>query len=301
MRRAAHMLLPLLAATALAGCGGLDKEGMVLFTDEGHSVTLLGASGDGFVVPDGLAWSKGRLYLADEGGSAVRAWAAGTKMPPLADARSGLKSPEDLVVDEGGRLFFTDDDSGGVWQVQAGGTARRIAGPKEGLGSTEGIALAPSGALLVGDGTKHRVVSVDAEGRVTDFLGPERGIGKPESMAFDAGGNLYIADNQANILYLLTGDGRLHRPIRDREGFSPETILYAGGVLYIADSENGKLWRYTPEDGLSVLAVFGGKLAAVHGLAADDRGSLYVSVQSDLKNKRGYLLRIDRKRAAPKR
>jgi hypothetical protein len=108
-------------------------------------------------------------------------------------------------------------------------------------------------------------------------------IAKPESFAFDAAGNLYIADNEEDILYLVTADGRLRRPIARREGFSPESLHFSGGVLFITDSANGKLHRYSPEDGLTTFAVFAGELANVQGITSDDAGSLYVSVQSDLK------------------
>ena len=121
-----------------------------------------------------------------------------------------------------------------------------------------------------------------------------KGIAKPESFAFDDKGNLYIADNRDNVLYLLTADGRLHRAIADRGGFSPESLRFAGGVLFITDSDNGKLYRYTPEDGLTVIALFAGTLANIQGIAADDKGALYVSVQSDLEARKGYILKLSR-------
>ena len=53
------------------------------------------------------AWSR---HVADEGGSAIRAWRPGTRPAILADARAGLASPEDLVRDAAGNIYFTDDD-----------------------------------------------------------------------------------------------------------------------------------------------------------------------------------------------
>jgi hypothetical protein len=121
------------------------------------------------------------------------------------------------------------------------------------------------------------------------------GIAKPESFAFDDDGNLYIADNRDNVLYLLRPDGRLHRVVADRPGFSPESLRFAAGTLFITDSDNGKLFRYTPDDGLNVVAIFGGSLANVQGIAADGNGALYVSVQSDLKGRKGYILKLHRR------
>jgi sugar lactone lactonase YvrE len=147
---------------------------------------------------------------------------------------------------------------------------------------------------LVGDGETHQVFSVSRTGAVSVFLGEEYGIKKPESMIYDEKGNLYIADNDDNILYFLTPDKKLHRPIENVEGFSPETLWYSNGVLYITDSHNGKLFRYTPEEGLETIAVFGGKLAAINGITIDDNGSIYLSVQTDLKRQLGYVLRLDK-------
>ena len=84
------------------------------------------------------------------------------------------------------------------------------------------------------------------------------------------------------------------RPIAHREGFSPETLHFVRGSLFITDSANGKLHRYAPGDGLTTLAVFGGELGNVQGITSDESGNLYVSVQSDLKRRRGYILRLNR-------
>jgi sugar lactone lactonase YvrE len=93
---------------------------------------------------------------------------------------------------------------------------------------------------------------------------------------------------------MLTPDKKLHRVIDGREGFTPETLWFADGVLYMTDSDDGKLFKYTPEDGLTTIAVFGGKLAKVNGITTDDMGSIYVSIQTDLKRKIGYILKIER-------
>jgi sugar lactone lactonase YvrE len=281
-------------ALALAGCGKLDQEAMVLTVEPGWTAELLASEKDGFGSPDGLLWAGGTLYVADEGGSAVRAWRPGTRPAILADARAGLASPEDLVRDSAGNIYFTDDSRGGLWRTDPAGRTAALVEPGRGLPSTEGLGLSPAGDLVVGDAPGHRVVRVASDGTLSVLVGPEKKIAKPESFAFDDSGNLYIADNRDNVLYLLRTDGRLHRVVADRSGFSPESLRFAGGTLFITDSENGKLFRYTPDDGLNVVAVFGGTLANVQGIAADESGALYLSVQSDLKGRKGYILKLSR-------
>jgi DNA-binding beta-propeller fold protein YncE len=282
-------------ALALAGCGKLDQEAMLLTVEPGWTAQVAASERDGFASPDGLLWAGGTLYVADEGGSAVRAWRPGTRPAILADARSGLASPEDLVRDPAGNVYFTDDTRGGLWRTDPAGRTVALVAPGRGLPSTEGLGLSPAGDLVVGDAPGHRVLKVRPDGILSVLVGPEKNIAKPESFAFDDSGNLYIADNRENVLYLLRPDGRLHRVISDRPGFSPESLRFAGGTLFITDSDNGKLFRYTPDDGLNVIALFGGSLANIQGIAADESGALYLSVQSDLKGRKGYILKLSRK------
>jgi sugar lactone lactonase YvrE len=286
-----HILLVL--ALALSACRLTDQEGMVLTTDKSYRAVIIGTRANGLAAPDGLLWKDGRLYLADEGGSAVRSWPGTGEAATLANGSSGIASPEDLVVDGRGTVFFTDDSAGGLWKIENGRTSR-VAGREQGLGPTEGIALTPSGAILVGDAAGHQILSVARDGKVSALLGPEHGIRKPESLAFDEQGNLFIADNEDDVLYLLTRDGRLHRPIRGSKGFSPESLWYARGTLYITDSKHGKLFRYSAEDGLETIAAFAGKLAKLAGVTTDDEGRIYVSVQSDLRGGRGYIIRLEK-------
>jgi sugar lactone lactonase YvrE len=291
------MRLPTLLAfaLALAACGKLDQEAMLLTVEPGWTAQVVASEKDGFGSPDGLLWTDGTLFIADEGGSAVRAWRPGSRPATLADARSGLASPEDLVRDSSGNVYFTDDTRGGLWRTDPSGRTQALVAPGRGLPSTEGLGLSPDGDLVVGDAPGHRVLKVRPDGTVSVLVGAEKKIAKPESFVFDPSGNLYIADNRENVLYLLRVDGRLHRVVADRPGFSPESLRFADGTLFITDSDNGKLFRYTPDDGLNVVAVFGGSLANVQGIAADDSGALYLSVQSDLKGRKGYIVKLSRK------
>jgi sugar lactone lactonase YvrE len=283
----------LLTTIVFSGACSLNQKAMVLMVQPSYRAEIVATSRDGITVGDGILWRQGRFYIADEGGSAIRLW-SGTGQAVTVGNGKGVKSPEDLVVDAGGNIYFTDDDAGGVWRINNFGETRRLAGPDEGLVSTEGLALTPGGDLIVGEGLSHKIFLVQSEGHVSEFLGTDAGISKAETMSFDDGGNLFIGDNEDDVLYLLTADKKLHRMIEGREDFSPESLCYSHGILYITDSKHGKLFTYTPEDGLDVLAVFGGELHPVNGVTTDDKGSVYVSVQTDLKKKIGYILKIDR-------
>lgn len=280
--------LALAAAGALGGCGSLDREAVVLMVDPDYRAEILLDNDDGISAPDGLFWSNGRLFIADEGGSAVRSWTPGQRVATLATEAVGLSSPEDVALSSDGRIFVSDDDTGGVWEIGRVRT-RRIA---PSVSASEGLALAADGTLLIGDPARQRIIALDNDGREFPFV--QQAVAKAESFAFDGKGNLYIADNRDQRLYLRRPDGALHVPIANRGGFSPESIHHGQRGLFITDSENGKLHLFTPEDGLRTIAVFGGSLANVQGIASDEAGNLYVSVQSDLEAGKGYIVRLRR-------
>src|SRR2546423_1669548 len=277
----------------LTSCG-IKKEGLVIMTDPSYKATMFATTKVGFGSPDGLLWHKGKLYLADEGGVAIETYSRSEGIRKLADADLGVLSPEDLVIDSQDNIFFTDDDAGGLWEVTAAGQARQIAGKDKGLISTEGIALAPDGSFLIGDGKQHIVYRVTREGQVSEFLGRDYGITKAESMVFDDRGNLYIADNEDNVLYLLDRDRKLHRIIDRGNSFAPETIYFAKGSLYITDSHNGKLYVYVPGEEPKTIAAFGGQLTDVEGVTGDERGHIFLSIQTNLKQKQGDIIEISR-------
>ena len=288
------LAIVLCALFLFTSCAVMGKDGLVIMTDPSYKASVFATNKLGFGAPDGLLMSHGKLYLADEGGVALEVWSQQEGMKTLADGKFGTESPEDLVMDAAGDIFFSDDDAGGVWEVDASGKQVLLAGKDKGLYSTEGIALAPDGSIIVGDGDEHQIYRVTRSGAVSVFLGREFGITKPESMTFDDKGNLYIADNVDNVLYLLDVHHQLHRVIDRKDQFSPETIFYFRGSLYITDSQSGKLYVYTPNEELKTIAAFGGRLKNVQGVTVDDLGDIYVSVQSDLKHKVGYIIKISK-------
>jgi hypothetical protein len=276
----------------------LQKEGLIVMTDQSYKASVFATNKIGYGSPDGLLWHKGKLYFADEGGEKLEVWSKDPGLKTLIDSKFGVLSPEDLVIDGDDNIFFTDDDAGGLWEYMANGTPRLVAGKDKGLISTEGIALAPDGALLVGDGAQHEVFRVTKDGLITEFLGKQYGINKPESMVFDEQGNLYIADNEDDVLYMLDKNHELHRIIERRDSFSPETLFYFKGALYITDSHNGKLYVYRPNEELHTIAAFGGQLKNVQGVTVDDQGDIYLSVQTDLKRKIGHIIEISKETTA---
>jgi sugar lactone lactonase YvrE len=280
-------------ALFVGGCG-LQERGALVLVEPGWEAEVLATEKDGLSSPDGLRWAGDRLLIADEGGRAVRVWRDGQGVKTLADRGDGLGAPEDLVEDAAGNIYFTDDKRGGVWRTDAKGKTVHLADAAKGVGATEGIALSSSGVLLVGDGDRGRVVRVGGNGEVKTVIPPSAGIRKPESLAFAPDGSLFIADNDADVLYVVRQGGRVRAVVANLEGFSPEGLYHSGKALFITDRKNGKLYRYTPEEGLTPLIVFAGDLAKIQGIAGDEAGNLYVTIQADIGAGRGYVLRLSK-------
>lgn len=273
----------------------LQKEGLVIMTDQSYKASVFASNKTGIGSPDGLVWHNGKLYIADEGASAFEIWSKTDGVKTYMDKSFGISSPEKLVVDAEGNAFFTDDDVGGVWEVDAKGNKREVAGPDKGLIYTKGIALASDGSLLVGDGEQHKVFRVTRDGAVSEFLG---GITRPEGLAYDDKGNLYIADEVDSVLYMLDPNRQLHRLIDRGDSFSPQALCFVKGVLYITDEYHGKVYAYTPKDDLKPIAAFGGSFRQLQGIAVDDNGDLYVAVQDDLKHNVGHIIKLSKENTA---
>ena len=278
-------------ALLLCGCS-LENKGALVLIDPDWRADVVLTEKDGLASPDGLRWAGNRLLIADEGGHAVRAWRPGGKIETLADRQDGIGAPEDLDQDASGNVYFTDDKRGGVWRTDARGKTTHFINGIQGVGATEGIVLAPSGRLLVGDGEHGTVVSVGPGGDVRTIIPKAAGIRKPENIAVAPDGSVFIGDNDADRLYMVTPEGKLRVVIPATEGFSPEGLYHSGEALFITDRKNGKLYRYSVDEGLKPLIVFGGDLAKVQGIAGDGSGALYVTIQADISKGRGYVLRL---------
>lgn len=281
--------LAALTSLALAACSAPGDEAAVVLYDRGYALETVLDTTDGITSPDGLLWHEGSLYIADEGGSAIRKW-DGQRLTTLADASSGLMSPEDLRIAGDGQLYFTDDSAGGLWRVlQAGGAERVAAGAI--LSGSEGIAVDPEGGVEVGSGESERIVRVLPTGETEAYQGRRWGVAKPESMVRAADGSLLVADNREDRLIRISGAGTM-RELSIPADLSPESIALAGDILWITDSHNGRLYRMERDQPPETVALFLGDFANINGVAADTEGTIYISIQSDLDAGEGYIVRL---------
>ncbi|TMM49072.1 SMP-30/gluconolactonase/LRE family protein [Qipengyuania marisflavi] len=279
-------LVPILMAAMLAACGGRGDEAAIVLYDNSFSVAIIADNSDGITSPDGLLWADGVLYIADEGGSAIRKL-EGAVLTTLADKSSGIISPEDLRLSADGTLYFTDDSAGGLWRVTPRG-AERVAG-SEGMSESEGIAVDPAGGVDVGDGASGRVFHVSENGVSEELIAAR--MSKPESMVRAPDGSLFVADNRTDHLYRFTA-GEARREIMLPSDLSPESIALHGSTLWITDSSNGRLYRMEQDGEPETVALFLADFANINGIAAAPNGRIFISIQSDLSAGEGYIVAL---------
>jgi hypothetical protein len=245
--------------------------------DTGHNqVVELSFAGDelrrvdGFHHPNGLALVDGVLYVADTGAGSLR----------TLDGRvvaDGLRSPWDLAWDGellyvamagSHQLWYHDPatDETGVWA----GTGRelRVDGPirNAAFAQPSGLALL-DGSLYVADSEISSIRAVDdlrafptvrtvcGSGELFGF-GDRDGVGEDVLLQHPIGiaagdGALWVADSfnhKVKRVDPATGEcrtafGGLERvPITSEPGFwEPEGLAYAGGTLYVADTNNHRI------------------------------------------------------------
>ena len=238
---------------------------------------------DGFRHPNGLAVAEGILYVADTGAHAIRRVDLGSgETETVAD---GLRSPWDLAWD-GDLLYVAMAGSHQIWfhdpaaaetDVFAGtGQELRRDGPAAGAAFAQpsGLALL-DGALYVADSEISSIRAIDDLGglptaRTVCGSGELFGFGDRDGVRDEvllqhpigiaAGeGVLYVADSfnhKVKRVDPATGEcrtllGGLERlPETVEPGFwEPEGLTHAGGVLYVADTNNHRVVAIDLESG----------------------------------------------------
>ncbi len=239
--------------------------------------------------PYGLAFDKaGNLYIADYFTDSVRKVApngiittfAGTGVTGFsgdggAATSARLNSPYAVVADNSGNVYIADAGNNRVRKVSVTGVISTFVGTgtdassiRGGSGTTvpvsepHGLAVDASGNLYVSEYGTERISKVDPNGNLTPFAG--------------------------NFGYGVSGDGG---PALSASFASPQGLAVDGaGNLYVADSDNNRIRKITP-DGIVTTVAGGGasgydgdsgtagqaRFFSPFGVATDNAGNVYVS------------------------
>jgi uncharacterized protein (TIGR03437 family) len=167
-----------------------------------------------------VADATGNVYVSDAaGGNIFRVDSAGV-VSTLLSKLAGLHG---LALDAAGHLYFSEQDGARVGRLDL------IAGDVVDIGAgawsiPRGIALSSAGELFVADTGRQQIMRVDSAGQVTAVAG--LGVGGSGTSGFSGDGG---AASSAQF------------------NFPWDVAITPRGVLYVADLENHRIRRLTPQ------------------------------------------------------
>lgn len=247
----------------------------------GTITTLAGNGTSGFSGDNGLSVKaqlnipygvvsdqEGNLYVSDRSNNVVRRMdrltaeistivgngAAGFSGDGGPGPQASLNGPTGLALDVGGELYITDTNNNRIRMLDlATGVINTVAGggnggpgdggpaPSAQLYSPQGIVLDEAGNLYIADSGSHRIRRVEkATGTISTIAG--------------TGTAGYSGDDGTATAAQLN---------------SPSGVAYAGGILYIADTNNDRIRKVM--SGIISTAAGGGTLPGDGGNALDAR------------------------------
>lgn len=199
-----------------------------------------------------------------------------------------FNAPRGLGVDGKGNIYVADRFNHSIRIINADGYVSTLAGDgtagfAEGEGSSAqfnnpiGIAVDAQGNVYVADSKNNRIRKVDPDGTVSTLAGSKNGFADgagtaalfnyPADVAIDAAGNLYVADLGNNRIRKITPAGAVSTLAGSGTfGFADgkgDTVRFNGpegiaadrhGVVYVADAENNRIRKITPDGVVSTIA-----------------------------------------------
>ncbi len=247
---------------------------------------------DSFKAAEGISFNaEGKLFIAAN----RAAWLAQPdgSVAKLADTHTnlgmaGIGERDILMADFGPTNVFNDgeNDDGIVWRITPDGQKSVAA---KGIADPNFILVMADGSYLVSDDGTNKIYRVTPDGQMRLW---STAIDFPNGMALSRDGQtLYVAQifKQINPVVF---DGRLWAlPVKNfLPAGEPTLVAEVGkgldglamderGRVYIADNQNGKIWRYSPESGDVILIAEGMPNVAsmVFGEGAFDHQSLYAA------------------------
>lgn len=232
----------------------------------------------------GLAWSAtGKLIIAENGNHTIREATPAGQVTTLAGAassgdRDGMGNsarfnyPTDLTLDSVGNLYVADAVNGVVRKVRPNGLVTTLTAPLNGplgiarFGFPSGVAVDTNGTVYVADSYASQVFKITQDGVLSMFADGFRG---PQGIALDRGGNLFVADSYNHAIRKVTPAGLVSTLVggpssgyvdgagNDARFNLPSGVAVAAdGTVYVADQNNARIRKISPEGVVSTLAGF---------------------------------------------
>jgi uncharacterized protein (TIGR03437 family) len=231
-----------------------------------------------------------------------------------------LSSPGGVSVDSSGTIYIADTGNNQIRKI-SGGTISLVAGTGNAsysgdngaatnadLNGPTGVAIDSAGNVYIADNVNSLIRKVDKNGTITSYIGgtgPTAGkLNHPTAVCLDSAGALYVSDSNNrriikfvnNVFTIIAGTGTAGfsgdgGPATKATLNNPAGIAFdSTGNLYIADSNNGRIRKITPDGTIFTIAGRGGAsysgdngpalsagLAFPRGVAVGANGNVYIA------------------------
>jgi len=221
------------------------------------------------------------------------------------DGAGELYEPGFIAADPEGRIFVSDTGNSRVQVLSQTKDGLEVVKPSLAQATLDksfrmdeptGIGVGPDGNVSVVDAGLYRIQVFTPDGELLETFGKkgsERGgMGGVRGLAVDEAGVIYLSDvSNKRVGMFLPPDGWKgsigdHDVPEDSRLKSPTGLAFGPGEeLYVADNSSDRIYRYSPDGGLTMAygdkAPEGFRLKDPAGLAVDALGYVYV-VDRDL-------------------
>jgi len=232
-----------------------------------------------------------------------------------------FSNPSATAVDSSGTVYVVDTANNCIRRITSAGLVTTFAGDgapgaKDGSGSNaqfnspSAITITSAGILYVSDAGNHRIRRITSTGVVSTFAGStsgfQDGIGtnarfdSPQGIVVDSLGNVYVADANNHRIRIITSAGQVStfagqstsgitNDLGTSARFNTPTGLAidSAGTLYVADKNNHRIRKVTPQGSVSTLAGStvgftnntgtAAQFSSPVGIAVDSTGTVYVA------------------------
>jgi uncharacterized protein (TIGR03437 family) len=217
-----------IAGTGIAGDGG-----------DGGLATLASMQAPVAITID----SQDVVYIAQKGTehSRVRKFSASGAMLAVADT----PNPSAIAADRKGNVYIADRTAGKIFRATAAGGLLTIAA---GLRDLQAVAVAPDGSLYYVNQAGTHLGHIALDGTTSEVIAPTRNLtGVIAVLGADAAPTVYVVDANYRQVLRMAGDGTLEiLPLDDFIGVPSGIVAGPNGVLYVSDSDGGKVWAIEP-------------------------------------------------------